>query len=42
MADRPYRWIGTGFRKVDGMAKATGETKFADDLSLPRQLFVKE
>jgi len=36
-----YNLIGKSPVKVDGMAKATGETKFADDLSLPRQLFVK-
>ncbi len=36
-----YNLIGKSPIKVDGMAKTTGETKFADDLSLPRQLFVK-
>jgi len=36
-----YNLIGKSPVKVDGMAKATGETKFADDLSLPRMLHVK-
>ena len=33
--------IGTAYRKVDGLAKSTGATRFADDLSMPRMLFVK-
>ncbi len=41
-APRPKRrLIGTSYRKVDGLAKATGATRFADDLSLPRMLFAK-
>jgi CO/xanthine dehydrogenase Mo-binding subunit len=36
-----YRWIGTEFRKVDGLSKSTGATRYADDLSLPRMLHVK-
>ncbi len=40
-ARKPYRQIGRSPRKVDGMAKVTGATKFADDLSLPRMLFCK-
>ncbi|MDJ0974991.1 MAG: xanthine dehydrogenase family protein molybdopterin-binding subunit [Planctomycetota bacterium] len=35
------RLIGKSPRKVDGMAKCTGETMFADDLSLPRMLICK-
>ena len=31
--------IGKPLRKVDGLAKSTGQTKFADDLALPRMLF---
>lgn len=35
------RVIGTPFRRVDGRAKVTGETRFADDLSFPRMVFMK-
>ena len=30
--------IGKPFRKVDARAKCTGQTKFADDIFLPRML----
>ncbi len=40
-ADRRYNWIGKSPRKVDGLSKCTGTTKFADDLVLPRMLFCK-
>ncbi len=40
-SDRPLRWIGTPFRRVDGRAKVTGATKFADDLTFPRMCHVK-
>jgi 4-hydroxybenzoyl-CoA reductase subunit alpha len=33
--------IGRSPRKVDGMSKATGATRFADDLTMPRMLFAK-
>src|SRR5436305_6185990 len=33
--------IGRPFRKVDARAKCTGQTKFADDIVLPRLLFCK-
>jgi 4-hydroxybenzoyl-CoA reductase alpha subunit len=33
--------IGKARRRVDGRAKVTGQTKFADDLMLPRMLFCK-
>jgi 4-hydroxybenzoyl-CoA reductase alpha subunit len=33
--------IGTSRRRVDGRAKVTGQTKFADDLMLPRMLHCK-
>jgi 4-hydroxybenzoyl-CoA reductase subunit alpha len=33
--------IGIPRRRVDGRAKATGQTKYADDLILPRMLFAK-
>jgi 4-hydroxybenzoyl-CoA reductase subunit alpha len=36
-----YRLIGKSPLKVDGMAKVTGATKFADDLALPRMLHCK-
>jgi 4-hydroxybenzoyl-CoA reductase alpha subunit len=37
----PQSVIGTARRKVDATAKVTGETRFADDLSLPRMLWCK-
>ncbi len=36
-----YRIIGKSPPKVDGLAKCTGATKFADDIALPRMLFCK-
>ncbi len=36
-----YNLIGKSPRKVDGLSKCTGVTKFADDLELPRMLFCK-
>ncbi len=33
--------IGKPFRKVDARAKCVGQTKFADDIVLPRMLFCK-
>ncbi len=39
--ERRSRLIGTPFRRVDGHAKVTGQTRFADDLAFPRQAFVK-
>ena len=43
MAERQdeYSVIGRPLTKVDAMAKVTGETKFADDLVLPRMLHAK-
>ncbi len=35
------RVVGKAHRKVDAVAKVTGATKFADDLTLPRMLFCK-
>ncbi|MEK6301415.1 MAG: molybdopterin cofactor-binding domain-containing protein [Acidobacteriota bacterium] len=37
----PKKVIGKPFRKVDARAKCTGQTKFADDIVLPRMLFAK-
>ena len=33
--------VGKPFRKVDARQKCTGQTKFADDIVLPRMLFAK-
>ena len=35
-AREPRNLVGTPFRRVDGRAKVTGRTLFADDLSFPR------
>ncbi|MCA1849729.1 MAG: hypothetical protein LC672_01420, partial [Acidobacteria bacterium] len=37
----PLKVIGKPFRKVDARAKCTGQTRFADDVVLPRMLFAK-
>ncbi len=39
--ERPLRVIGKPFRKVDARAKCTGQTRFADDIVLPRMLYAK-
>ena len=36
-----FKVIGKPFRKVDARAKCTGQTKFADDIVLPRMLYCK-
>jgi 4-hydroxybenzoyl-CoA reductase subunit alpha len=36
-----FNTIGKPFRKVDARAKCVGQTKFADDIVLPRMLFCK-
>jgi 4-hydroxybenzoyl-CoA reductase subunit alpha len=36
-----HKVIGKPFRKVDARAKCTGQTRFADDIILPRMLFAK-
>ncbi|MCP3964002.1 MAG: molybdopterin-dependent oxidoreductase [bacterium] len=33
--------IGKPFRRVDGRAKVTGQTRFADDLTFPRMCFMR-
>jgi 4-hydroxybenzoyl-CoA reductase alpha subunit len=38
---RPRKVVGKPFRKVDARAKCTGQTKFADDITLPRMLYAK-
>src|SRR5690242_6570967 len=40
MADK-LNVIGKPLRRVDAIAKVTGETKFADDLAMPRMLHMK-
>jgi 4-hydroxybenzoyl-CoA reductase subunit alpha len=43
--DKPVREaknvVGTPFRRVDGRAKVTGATRFADDLSFPRMCHMR-
>ena len=41
MSDATLRLIGKPRRRVDGRAKVTGQTKFADDIMLPRMLHCK-
>jgi CO/xanthine dehydrogenase Mo-binding subunit len=36
--ERKFTIIGSSRQKVDGGAKVTGQTLFADDLVLPRML----
>ena len=36
-----HRVIGKALRKVDAVAKVTGATRFADDLTFPRMLYCK-
>ncbi|HEY3026581.1 MAG TPA: molybdopterin cofactor-binding domain-containing protein [Pyrinomonadaceae bacterium] len=38
---KPLSVVGKPFRKVDARAKCTGQTKFADDIFLPRMLHCK-
>lgn len=38
---KEFKVIGKPFRKVDARAKCVGQTKFADDIVLPRMLFCK-
>src|SRR5262245_56658921 len=37
----PLKVVGKHFRKVDARAKCTGQTRYADDIQLPRMLFAK-
>jgi 4-hydroxybenzoyl-CoA reductase subunit alpha len=39
--DKNFNIVGKPFRKVDARAKCVGQTKFADDIVLPRMLFCK-
>jgi len=38
---RALRVVGSSVRKVDGLSKCAGVTKYADDIVLPRMLFCK-
>src|SRR3954463_5496833 len=38
---QPLNVVGKPFRKVDARQKCTGQTKFADDIVLPRMLYAK-
>src|SRR5438309_2809597 len=38
---QPTKVVGKPFRKVDARAKCTGQTKFADDILLPRMLYCR-
>ncbi len=38
---KDFNVVGKPFRKVDARAKCVGQTKFADDIVLPRMLFCK-
>jgi len=40
-SDTGLKIVGKPFRRVDGRAKVTGQTRFADDVSFPRTAFVK-
>src|SRR2546423_4857904 len=39
--DATFKVVGNPFRKVDARAKCVGQTKFADDIVLPRMLYCK-
>ncbi len=41
MSERPHNVIGVPRRRVDARAKVTGQTRFADDIALPRMLYCK-
>src|SRR5687768_17388103 len=41
MSNKDFKVIGKPFRKVDARAKCVSQTKFADDIVLPRMLFCK-
>ena len=38
---KKFQWIGKSWAQVGGLAKAKGETVFADDIFLPRMIFAK-
>lgn len=38
---KDFKVVGKPFRKVDARSKCVGQTKFADDIALPRMLYCK-
>src|SRR5262245_5983250 len=40
-SETKFNLLGTPFRRVDGRAKVTGQTRFADDLAFPRMVFMR-
>jgi len=40
-SDTEFRLVGKPFRRVDGRAKVTGQTRFADDVEFPRTAYLK-
>jgi len=38
---RTFNVLGKPLRRIDAIGKVTGETRFADDLSMPGMLFMK-
>ena len=41
MTQPPHKLIGLPRRRVDGRAKATGQTRYADDIAMPRMVYAK-
>ena len=41
MSDNGFNWVGKPRRRVDGRAKVTGQTQFADDIFMPRMVHGK-
>ena len=39
--NKEFQWIGKSWTQVGGLAKAKGETVYADDMFLPRMLHAK-
>jgi 4-hydroxybenzoyl-CoA reductase subunit alpha len=39
--ERAFNIVGKPFRRVDGRAKVTGATRFADDLTFPRMVYLR-
>jgi 4-hydroxybenzoyl-CoA reductase subunit alpha len=39
--EREFSLVGKPFRRVDGRAKVTGATRFADDLAFPRMAYLR-
>ena len=41
MSEGELAVVGKSIRKVDGLAKSTGQARYADDLKLPRMGFCR-